>query len=49
MTSRDNPLLFADPDVHVAAWQFLIDASRVSFGTMTSLASSTMETSTLSA
>jgi hypothetical protein len=38
-----------DPDVEVAAWQFLIDASRVSFGTMTSPAASTMETSTLNA
>ena len=49
MTTGDKPLLSTDPEVEIAAWQFLIDASRVSFGTMTSLASSTMETSTLSA
>ena len=27
MASGDKPLLFTDPDVHVPAWQFLIDAS----------------------
>jgi len=35
-----QPLLVSSPDVDGRPWQFLIDASRVSFGTMTSFASS---------
>lgn len=39
-TTAGQPLLVRGPDVDVCPWQFLIDASRVSFGTMTSFTSS---------
>ncbi len=39
-TSAGQPLLVSSPDVDGRPWQFLIDASRVSFGIMTSFASS---------
>lgn len=40
MTTTGVPLS-TDPDVDVVAWQFLADASRVSFATMALLASPT--------
>jgi len=39
-TTAGQPLLVSGPDVDVCPWQFLIDASRVAFGTMTSFAPS---------
>ena len=39
MTTDGQPLLSTDPDVDARAWQFLTDASKVSFGAMTSLTS----------
>jgi hypothetical protein len=44
--AHGEPLLSSDSDVEVHPWQFLIDASRVSFGMMASLASPTTATST---
>ena len=44
MTASDGqPLLLTESDGHGLAWQFLFSASRVSFGTMASLASPTAD------
>lgn len=44
-TTAGQPLLVSNPDVDGRPWQFLIDASRASFDTMTSFASPTTATS----
>jgi hypothetical protein len=41
MTATGEPLLKTHPEVDVRAWQFLIDTSKVSFGTMAVFASAT--------
>jgi hypothetical protein len=43
-TTGGEPLLLTTSNVDVLAWKFLIDASRVSFGAMTSFAPSTTAT-----
>ena len=45
VTATGEPLLKTHPDVDVRAWQFLIDTSKVSFGTMALLSSATTATS----